>query len=151
MSSNVQIASSDTGDALMWNQMLTLHAHVEQRLGTVLQRQHGLGLSEYRALGFLAGADDGELRMQDLATRLGLNQSSVTRLVSRLNAAGFTYRDLCPDDKRGVYTVITDAGRARHQEARHTYAETLSVALDEATQQNPLISSLLTAARPLFS
>ncbi|MEV1167077.1 MarR family transcriptional regulator [Nonomuraea sp. NPDC049784] len=134
----------------MWNQMLTLHAHVEHRLGTALQRQHGLGLSEYRALELLAGADDGELRMQDLAARLGLNQSSVTRLVSRLNAAGFTYRDLCPEDKRGVYTVITDAGRARHQEARGTYAGTLSTALDEAGQQNALISTLLTTARPLF-
>ncbi|MEQ4714862.1 MarR family transcriptional regulator [Nonomuraea sp. B19D2] len=150
MSSAAQIAPSDIGDALMWNQLLTLYAHVEHRLGTALQRQHGLGLSEYRALDLLAGADDGELRMQDLASRLGLNQSSVTRLVSRLNAAGFTYRDLCPDDKRGVYTVITDAGRARHHEARTTYARILSAALDEAAQQNPLIGTLLTTARPLF-
>ncbi|MEV0227933.1 MarR family transcriptional regulator [Nonomuraea sp. NPDC050786] len=147
-SSTVQ---SDTGDGLMWNHMLTLYAHVEHSLGTALQRRHGLGLSEYRALDLLADADDGELRMQDLASRLGLNQSSVTRLVSRLNAAGYTYRDLCPDDKRGVYTVITDAGRARHREARSTYAQVLSTALDEAARQNPLLNTLLTTARPLFT
>ncbi|WP_245627863.1 MarR family winged helix-turn-helix transcriptional regulator [Actinomadura oligospora] len=121
-------------DVRLWNRVLALHARVEQRLGTVLQRQHGLGLSEYRALALLAEAPDGELRMQDLAAGLGLNQSSVTRLVGRLNDAGFSYRDLCPDDKRGVYTVITDAGRERHRQAAPAYEEVLTATLDEAEE-----------------
>jgi DNA-binding MarR family transcriptional regulator len=118
-------------DARMWGRVLALHARVEQRLGAVLQRRHGLGLSEYRALALLAQASDGELRMQELAGGLGLNQSSVTRLVGRLDSAGFGYRDLCPDDRRGVYTVITEAGRARYEQARPTDEETLREALDE--------------------
>ncbi|RFU36400.1 MarR family transcriptional regulator [Actinomadura logoneensis] len=121
-------------DARLWNRVLALHARVEQRLGAVLQRHHGLGLSEYRALALLAEAPDGELRMQDLAAGLGLNQSSVTRLVGRLDAAGFGYRDLCPDDRRGVYTVITDAGRERYRQARPAYEETLTATLDEAEE-----------------
>ncbi|MEV5575597.1 MarR family transcriptional regulator [Spirillospora sp. NPDC052269] len=121
-------------DVRLWNRVIALHARVEQRLGTVLQRQHGLGLSEYRALALLAEAPDGELRMQDLATGLGLNQSSVTRLVGRLNDAGFGYRDLCPDDRRGVYTVITDAGRERYLQARPAYEEVLTTTLDEAEE-----------------
>lgn len=133
--------------ARMWSRLTALHAHVEGRLGTALQRRHGLGLSEYRALGLLAEAPKSELRMQDLAAGLGLNQSSVTRLVARLNAADFTYRDLCPDDKRGVYTVLTDAGRLRHREARGTYEETLAAALDEAATGTPDLAPLLAAAR----
>lgn len=116
----------------MWGRLSALYAQVEGRLATAVQRGHGLGLSEFRALGFLSEAEDGELRMQDLANRLGLNQSSVTRLVGRLDAAGLAYRDLCPDDRRGVYTVITDKGRARHEAARGTYRDTLSAALDDA-------------------
>ncbi|WTG93737.1 MarR family transcriptional regulator [Kitasatospora sp. NBC_01560] len=131
----------------MWSRLNALHAHVENRLATALQRRHGLGLSEYRALGFLTEAPKGELRMQDLAAGLGLNQSSVTRLVARLNAADFTYRDSCPDDKRGVYTVITAAGRARHQEARSTYEETLTTALDEEAAAVPDLAPLLDTAR----
>ncbi|MBH5335506.1 MarR family transcriptional regulator [Streptomyces pactum] len=135
-------------DPEMWNHVLALHARVEHRLGAVLQRRHGLGLSEYRALGHLSAAGPRcELRMQELADRLGLNQSSVTRLVGRLNAAGLTFRDSCPDDKRGVYTVLTDAGRARHEEARATYGETLSAALDEAAGASPAAAALVTAAR----
>ncbi|MBS2551509.1 MarR family transcriptional regulator [Catenulispora sp. NL8] len=134
-------------DARTWNHLLTLHTRVESRLGTVLQRRHGLGLSEYRALGFLDQADKSELRMTELADRLGLNQSSVTRLVGRLNAAEFTYRDLCPDDKRGAYTVLTDAGRTRYREARTTYDTTLSAALDELAAADPAHAAIIATAR----
>ncbi|MGV9665970.1 MarR family winged helix-turn-helix transcriptional regulator [Nocardia niigatensis] len=134
-------------DAQLWNRMLILHSQVENRLATALQRRHGLGLSEYRALSFLDQAPDSELRMQELADKLGLNQSSVTRLVGRLNAADFTYRDLCPDDKRGVYTVLADPGRTRYREARTTYEETLTAALDEIAATDPAIAAILTTAR----
>lgn len=119
-------------DEQIWNRVIALHAQVEQRLATALTRTHGLGLSEYRALGFLAESSDSELRMQELANRLGLNQSSVTRLVGRLDAAGFAHRDLCPDDRRGVYTVLTEEGRKRYRDAHGTYRATLTAALDEA-------------------
>ncbi|WP_372408925.1 MarR family winged helix-turn-helix transcriptional regulator [Streptomyces luteireticuli] len=129
-----QTASAPSADARMWHRLLALHAHVEHRLSTALQRHHGLGLSEYRALGLLATAPRNELRMQELADGLGLNQSSVTRLVGRLNTAGFTYRDVCEDDKRGVYTVLKDEGRARHAAATATYEATLGAALEAAPE-----------------
>ncbi|WP_067860337.1 MarR family winged helix-turn-helix transcriptional regulator [Nocardia shimofusensis] len=136
-----------TADVELWNRLLRLHSQVENRLATTMQRRHGLGLSEYRALGLLDGASRHELRMQELADGLGLNQSSVTRLVGRLNAVGYTVRDLCPDDKRGAYTVLTDAGRARFREARTTYAETLVGALGDIAADDPRIAAVLTAAR----
>lgn len=139
--------SAKSSDAHTWSRLLILHAHVESRLATVLQRRHGLGVSEYRALSFLDEADNSELRMTELADLLGLNQSSVTRLVGRLNAAEFTYRDLCPDDKRGAYTVLTDAGRERYREARATYEATLSTALDELAAADPAHAAIVEAAR----
>ncbi|MEW9552431.1 MarR family winged helix-turn-helix transcriptional regulator [Nonomuraea sp. NPDC050783] len=131
--------------ATTWQRILLLTARVENKLATVLQRRHGIGLSEYRALGHLATSPTSELRMQELADKLGLNQSSVTRLVARLNAADFAYRDLCADDKRGVYAVITDTGRARYAEASHTYEETLSGALEEEGRADPRLAAALTA------
>ncbi|GAA3665057.1 MarR family transcriptional regulator [Nonomuraea antimicrobica] len=134
---------SDTAAA--WHRMLLLHARVESHLATALQRGHGIGLSEYRALGHLTTSANGELRMQELADKVGLNQSSVTRLVARLHAADFAYRDLCPDDKRGVYTVVTETGRVKFAEASRTYEETLSAALAEAGQADPGLAAALTA------
>ena len=119
-------------DQAMWGRIRTLHAHVERQLTQALQRKHGLGLSEFRALERLAQAPDGELRMQELADQIGLGQSSVTRLVGRLFSAGFAVRDECSDDKRGVYAVITDDGKQRYADARGTYTEILSTALNTA-------------------
>ncbi|MGH3330330.1 MAG: MarR family winged helix-turn-helix transcriptional regulator [Nocardioidaceae bacterium] len=115
-----------------WGRVVALHAWVEGKLAQALQRRHDIGLSEYRALRQLAAADDGELRMQELAELIGLNQSSVSRLVLRLESAGLTRRAHCPDDRRGVYTVITDEGRARLSSADPTYEETLRDSLDQA-------------------
>ncbi|MYS83062.1 MarR family winged helix-turn-helix transcriptional regulator [Embleya scabrispora] len=119
-------------DAKLWEQVVVLHARVEHDLGRTLQRRHGIGLSEYRALSRLAVAPDGELRMQELADSIGLNQSSVSRLAVRLETDGLTRRDLCPKDRRGVYSVITDEGRTRLTEAGVTYAEALTTAMAKA-------------------
>ncbi|GAA2491204.1 MarR family transcriptional regulator [Streptomyces thermolineatus] len=123
-------APNTVSDQEAWERVLVLHARVEKELAHALQRRHGIGLSEHRALELLAHSDDGELRMQELADRIGLGQSSVTRLVARLEAAGFAFKDLCPSDRRGVYAVITEEGRSRCEAARATYAEVLSSALD---------------------
>ncbi|MEU9122153.1 MarR family transcriptional regulator [Streptomyces sp. NPDC048506] len=132
-------------DAEHWDRFGALHTRVEQELARALQQHHGLGLSEYRALARLAEADDGELRMQELADLIGLNQSSVSRLAARLESSGLTRRDLCPDDRRGVYSVITDAGRDAQKEARPTYDDALRTALDAAATDGhlrPLVESL---------
>ena len=114
-----------------WLNLIQVVANVESDLGKVLQARHGLGLSEYRALEILAQSPDSELRMQELATHLRLNQSSVSRMVERLERSGLTVRDLCPDDKRGVYTVLTEQGRARLESAQPDYQQALDAALKE--------------------
>ncbi|MGW0602638.1 MarR family winged helix-turn-helix transcriptional regulator [Streptomyces sp. NPDC002640] len=137
-----------TIDQAAWSRVLRLHAHVERELALALHRGHGIGLSEYRSLEHLHLSDRSELRMQDLADRVGLGQSSVTRLVGRLEAAGLACKDLCPSDKRGVYAVLTDAGRERYLTARGTYAEVLSSVLDTLTgdaELGPTIQALRTA------
>ncbi|AXE27990.1 MarR family transcriptional regulator (plasmid) [Streptomyces globosus] len=124
------LAARHNSDQAVWNRVLRVHAHVERELAAALQRRHAIGLSEFRSLEHLHRSETSELRMQDLADKVGLGQSSVTRLVGRLESAGFAFKDLCPSDKRGVYAVITDEGRQRYEAARATYAETLSSALN---------------------
>ena len=124
-------------DTRQWDQVVALHARVEHELSKALRR-HGLTPSEYRALCRLAAAEDGELRMQELADLIGLNQSSVSRLVAKLEANGLTERTLCPNDRRGVYTMITEEGRSRRDEAGPTYGEALAAALDKAASDEAL-------------
>ncbi|MEU6929736.1 MULTISPECIES: MarR family transcriptional regulator [unclassified Streptomyces] len=139
-----------TSDQAVWDRVLTLHARVERELANALQRRHGIGLSEYRALENLSSSPTSELRMQELADKIGLGQSSVTRLVERLKGAGYAFKDLCPSDKRGVYAVITDEGRSRYVAARATYAEVLSGALNSQGADPALAATVasLRSARP---
>lgn len=128
-----------------WLKLIQVVATVEAKLGEVLQAGHGLGLSEYRAIEILARAPDSELRMQELASHLRLNQSSVSRMVERLQRGGLAVRDLCPDDKRGVYTVLTDKGRTRLENAQPDYEQALDAALKKHGCEDLLAAKLVKA------
>lgn len=121
--------SSTPARSDLWLGLVHAVAKVEAELGKVLQDRHGLGLSDYRALEVLSRSPKSELRMQELAAHLDLNQSSVSRMVERLERTGLTVRDLCPDDKRGVYTVLTDKGRTHFEAAQPDYEQALTAAL----------------------
>jgi DNA-binding MarR family transcriptional regulator len=135
-----------TADEQAWDRLVVLHTRIEHELGRALQRRHGLGLTEYRALGKLVAGPPGGLRMQELAEAIGLNQSSVSRMCARLEEAGLTIRDLCDKDRRGVYSVLTDEGHKRYTETRPTYREVLTTDLDKAAG-DPYLASAVTAVR----
>lgn len=125
-----------------WHLLAQLVSSTEASLTKVLQAKHGIGLTEFLALNYLDSAENSELRMQDLAARLQLNQSSVTRLVERLERAGLTKRDVCANDKRGVYTVINESGRQALELAKPDYEAHISETLNSRDLQRVLISIL---------
>lgn len=135
-----------TTDQEVWARMVTMHGRVEQELAKVLQRKHGIGLSEYRALAALTLAHDDELRIQELADAVGLNQSSASRLAARLEAAELTRRAFCEQDRRGVYTQLTDDGHERLRAATPTYEAALTAALDQAAA-DPALADLVSLLR----
>ena len=75
--------------------------------------EHKLGMVDFEVLVRLARSKGGELRMTDLAAQTGLSTSGVTRVVDRLERDGLAKRRACPTDRRGAFTVITDAGQAK--------------------------------------
>lgn len=64
-------------------------------------------------------ARDGRLRQVELARRLRLEKSTVSRLVTNLVARGWVHREAADDDGRGVTLTLTDAGAT----AAHRLAE----------------------------
>jgi DNA-binding MarR family transcriptional regulator len=74
------------------------------------------------------------MRMQQLARAAALSSSATTRLVNRLEERGLLRRILCEDDRRGIYTELTDAGQALLAQARPTHDRVLEHRLDEAEQ-----------------
>lgn len=84
------------------------------------------------------------MRMRQLARAAALSSSATTRLVTRLENRDLLTRVLCDDDRRGIYTELTAAGRTLLDAARPTHDEVLEVALTEARQM-PELAPLVAA------
>lgn len=93
-----------------WVRMLKAHAALTREMDADLQRQHGLTLRDYEVLLLLAREDTRRLRRVDLAERVMLTQSGITRLLDGLEDAGFVTRAKCPSDARVSYAEITPKG-----------------------------------------
>jgi len=104
-----------------WRTFLVAHAQVRRRLERELQNEQSLGLGEYEVLLLLGRADERRLRMSELADRLVLSRSGVTRLVDRLEAAALVARGSCDTDRRGSWAILTDAGLRRLRDASPTH------------------------------
>ncbi|MCP2302906.1 DNA-binding transcriptional regulator, MarR family [Actinokineospora globicatena] len=131
-----------------WTRLVALHSQVDSVVGRALQRHFSIGLSEFLALIACSAAPDGEMRMQDLTDAVNLNQSSVSRMVTRLERVGLTERRTCEHDRRGVYTGITDAGYQVLREAVPVYESALTEALDRSAA-DPTLTSLVEAISDL--
>lgn len=114
-------ASLGGGLGAAWSKVAAFASAVDANVDRWLASNYRVGLTEFRALIFLSQASDKELRVNDLAYRIGLNQTSTTRLVSRLEVKGHVRRCVCEEDGRGVYAVITDEGETLLREAREPY------------------------------
>ena len=104
-----------------WRTFLRAHARVVRDLEQELQADQGIALTDYDVLVQLATADERRLRMSELADRLLLSRSGVTRLVDRLVAEGLVERVMCESDRRGQWASLTDAGRERLRQASPTH------------------------------
>lgn len=120
-----------------WAQVAAVVASVDATLGKWLVDKFGIGLTEYRAALHLSRASDRELRISELAEKVSLNQSSVTRLVGRMEDKGLAFRDTCPDDGRGVYAVITEQGLGSVAEIREPYEAKIRELLNGAVRKYP--------------
>lgn len=104
-----------------WRGILAVHARTLCELDCAL-RNFGLGASDFEVLDVLSegAAADGDCayRVQDIAGRVHLSQSALSRLIGRLEKDGLVERAMCSEDRRGVRVVLTDKGRALHAEVR---------------------------------
>lgn len=101
--------------------LLRAHAHATRQLNAQLTADHGLTISDYEVLLRLSRAPDSRLRRVDLAGQVLLTASGITRLLDGLERSGYVERGSCDSDRRVVYAVLTDAGRAKLGAAAETH------------------------------
>src|SRR5689334_8419202 len=86
-----------------WSVLLATQATLVERIESALAAMELPPLAWYDVLWALERAEGGRLRMHELAQRVVLSRSNLTRLADRLEGAGLTLRERCPDDRRGAY------------------------------------------------
>lgn len=105
-----------------WRLFLTLHRRLVDAIDHDLQQAGRLPLNSYDVLIELQEAPNHRLRMADIANRVVLSRSGLTRLVDRLESEGYLARDAVGEDRRGTYAVITEQGIHALREAWPIYA-----------------------------
>ncbi len=93
-----------------WRALLITQARVVRGLEADMVEEHGLTLTWFDVMGRLKQAPDQRLRMNELEEVSLFTRSGMTRLVDRIEAAGFVRRERTPEDRRGIYVAITPAG-----------------------------------------
>jgi len=114
-----------------WVRLLRGHASVTRAMSAELVAEHGLTINDYEALLHLSRAEEGRMRRVDLAERLILTASGVTRLLDGLERAGLVERAACASDRRVTYAVLTDAGRARLEAASGSHVASVRAFFEE--------------------
>ncbi|MBO9533852.1 MAG: MarR family transcriptional regulator [Solirubrobacteraceae bacterium] len=104
-----------------WYGVLQLQARTMERIAKELEERIGMPASWYEVLACLGGEHDGEgCRMNELADELLISRGGATKLIARLEEAGYVRRVTPDDDRRATFAQLTDAGRAA-AEAAHPH------------------------------
>jgi DNA-binding MarR family transcriptional regulator len=133
-----------------WLRFLRAHAAVTRELSARLESTHGLTLSDLDVLMQLFHAEGHRLRRVDLARRVLLTASGITRLLDGLERAGLVDKERCSSDARVTYAVLTESGLETIRSARESHAADIEelfgsrfsleekMALDEMLSRLPL-------------
>jgi DNA-binding MarR family transcriptional regulator len=103
------MSSSTTTDFCL--RMARAHAAMIRRFDSSLGSVHGISFGDFQLLDHLSRAAGGRLRRVDLAERLGLTASGVTRALLPLEKIGLVARETDPRDARVGYAAITPVGK----------------------------------------
>lgn len=101
--------------------MLLAHNAAVRAIESDVQRDGRVPLSWYDVLLELDGAGERGLRMHDLSERVVLSRTRVSRLVDEMARSGLVRKESDAGDKRMVWALITDAGRAALRETAPAY------------------------------
>lgn len=101
--------------------MVTSQAAVTERVQRALATADLPPLSWFEVLAAVKRSPTGRPRMSDLAGWLTLSRGGITKLVDRLEEAGYLERVACPNDRRSLQAELTPAGEKMLEEMRVVY------------------------------
>lgn len=134
--------SEHTADHLIID-LMNLQAKIQKRVGGSLS-VHGLGLSDYFVLNQLCITPSHKMRRNDLAERVGLSPSGITRLLNPLVKIGLVEKESNPRDARVSLVALSDSGKQIFEDARTSFSAASKLMFEPLdTAQTRELSDLL--------
>jgi DNA-binding MarR family transcriptional regulator len=121
-----------------WIRLIRGSALTTRALSAELVAEHGLTINDYEALLHLAQAEAGRMRRVDLAEKLLLTASGVTRLLDGLEETGLVERASCASDRRVTYAVLTEVGRGKLEDASRSHVAGIRAFFEERFSEEEL-------------
>ena len=102
--------------------LMNLQSKIQKRVGSALS-VHGLGLSDYLVLNQLYIAPSQKMRRNELAERVGLSPSGVTRLLNPLEKIGLVEKESNPRDARVSLVTLSVSGKQIYEDAKSSFSD----------------------------
>jgi DNA-binding MarR family transcriptional regulator len=116
------VSSPAREDLIAWRLFLEVSLALQDVLDVEMHETSGISLQWYDVLVHLEDAPTG-LPMNELARRILHSKSGLTRVVDRMDEAGYVRRERPPEDRRVVRVLLTDEGRSLMERARVRHRE----------------------------
>ena len=120
-----------------WRAFLRAHSAMLRRISADLDEAGLPPLPWYDVLAALREAPDCRLRQVELAERVLLSNSGMSRLLDRVEKAGLVERVTCPGDRRSFHVEITRDGEEMLDRMWPVYARGIAEDFMPALGSNP--------------
>jgi DNA-binding MarR family transcriptional regulator len=138
-----EMASENATDLLneeelaAWRAFLRAHSTMLRRISADLDEAGLPPLAWYDVLAALRDAPDHRLRQVELAERVLLSTSGLSRLLDRIEENGLAQRTSCETDRRSFYIELTDEGATMLERMWPVYARGIADDFLPALGSNP--------------
>jgi len=94
----------------LWRGWIAASMLLPDRLNRDLQELHGLTGTDYQILVELSESPNRRMRMSTLADHVQLSRSRLSHQIDRMTKADLVTREVCEQDGRGMFAVLTERG-----------------------------------------
>jgi DNA-binding MarR family transcriptional regulator len=107
--------------ALLFSDLIRFETELWDTVAARLRSEHGLELYYFEPMQVIARTTD--CRVQEIADALSITVGGTSKIVDRIEAAGWCRRRENPRDRRSSHVDLTPAGRRLLAAAERTFAE----------------------------
>lgn len=137
-----------------WVGLLFVHSRLLRQIDARLEKADVISLDVYDLLLMLEESPKGRLRMSELAERVLISRSGMTRFVDRLEKDGLLKREPDAKDRRSMYAVVTKKGLKERERAWPVYSKAIQelfaskLSEDEARQLSDTLKRFIPESDP---